>query len=174
VASPAPRGTGFITIFGDAAGVEYLLNKVSVSLSPIGMAAFMGGSVDAYLHNRARDRFQNEGDDAVGKWLPLAAATQEIRASQGYGPDHPINVRTHELENYIVGSPSEITVTPVGATLTLPGKEPAGRLQKKVRTAQAGTDIPLTPPRPVLGMNETDLIFVMDALSAHIALGVAP
>lgn len=150
---------------------EALLTRLSLVLSPPGVAAYLGATVDPWITRRAKSRFANEGDDVVGNWLPLASATQQIRASQGYGADHPINHRTGALEQYITGSPPRITMSALGATLTSPGHAVTGKLRKKLDTAQSGTGQPNTPPRPVMGFNERDFGFVMTSLMMYIRTG---
>ena len=153
--------------------VEEMLLRLDTALDPRAVAGFLTGSIDPYLRSRAAARFQGEGDDVVGEWAPLAPATEAIREQAGYGASHPINVRTGELEDYIVNSPNRIDITPGGADLVLPGTAPSGELAKKVRTAQQGNETgPITPARPVLGMNERDLAFIMFALMEYIETGV--
>ena len=155
-----------IRIAGDNRGVERMLHALDTALNPVAVASFLGAEVDPYLRERGRSRFQNEGDDVVGQWAPLKEATQNIRLQMGYGAAHPINKREGELEEYITESPNNLTVTPWGAQLTLPGTPPQGELLDKVKRAQQGDD--RTVPRPVLGMNEADLAFVLVALAQHI------
>jgi len=132
----------------------------------VGLAGFLGEVVDPYLRQRARGRFADEGDDVTGAWQPLKPATQEIREQLGYGGAHPINIRTHELEAYIVDSPNNLSAHPWGATLTLPGNPAQGELRDKMERAQQGDD--RTAARPVLGMNERDLAFVLLALGGFV------
>lgn len=162
--------TGFIDIrlIGDTAGVQAMLLHLETKLSPPGMGGFLLTHVDPYLRHRARDRFSSEGDDVVGQWTPLTAATQSIRAERGYGPAHPINRRTGELEDYIANSGGAVSIHPAGATLVFPGQAASGELADKVRTAQVGTDSPRTVPRPVLGMNERDLAAVLTMMAQEI------
>lgn len=157
-----------IQVIGDVAGVQAMLSHLEQKLSPPSMAAFLMTHVDPYLRKRAGDRFQGEGDDATGQWAPLTAATQSIRAQQGYGADHPINRRTGELENYIRNSPSGVTAHPAGATLTFPGAQPSGELADKLTTAQQGRVAPNTVPRPVLAISTTDLAAVLTAMAYEI------
>ena len=155
-----------IQIVGDTVGVQAMLLHLEAKLYPPNLAYFLGVEVDPYLRNRAEARFQDEGDDVVGKWEPLHPATINIRQQQGYGSG-PINRRTGELENYIT-SVGDVTPHPAGATLTLPGAPASGELAEKVQTAQIGKDYPATVPRPVLGMNETDLAAVLTMLALEI------
>lgn len=150
--------------------VEVLLRRLDTALNPAGIAGFLGGEVDPYLRKRMKDRFLNEGDDVVGGWAPLSLATQDIRSDAGYGAAHPINVRTGEMEDYITNSPHNLQVEPWGASLTLPGKPPTGEMKDKVERAQFGDNA--APPRPVLGMNERDLAFVLLGLGGWIKKSV--
>lgn len=158
----------------DDKSVETLFADLYAVLAPPAIGAFLGSTIDPYLRQRAQERFQSEGDDVVGAWLPLTSATQKIRASQGYGSAHPINHRTGKLEAYITESPNQISVHSLGATLTLPGNRPTGEMKRKVETAQVGKVYPNTPARPVLGMNERDLAFTMSALELYIRRGGMP
>lgn len=163
--------TGYlqIVVSGDDLGVQAMLLRLNRALEPTGVGGFLSTSVDPWLRQRSSDRFANEGDDAVGQWLPLGQATQEIRASLGYGAAHPINRRTGELENYIVHTESRVEMNTGGATLTYPGADTSGELENKVRTAQSGKQgNPYTPPRPVLGLSSRDLEFVLTDLGNHI------
>lgn len=158
--------------------VDRLLLSLDTALSPTAMAGFLGGTIDPYIRQRAQQRFEGEGDDVVGKWEPLAVSTQQIRADLGYGPAHPINKRTGDLEAYILDEPHRLEVSSMGATLVSPGAPPkTDLLRAKVRTAQIGSpgnkgQSP-TPPRPVMGMNERDLAFVMSALAFYVERSAA-
>jgi hypothetical protein len=149
-----------------------MLSALEIALEPASLAIFLGESIDPYIRSRAEARFASEGDDVVGKWLPLASSTEQIRAQAGYGPAHPINRRTGELEEYITKSPHRIETTPIGASLVMPGEPAGGELGKKVITAQEGWPASgrsgATPPRPVIGVNEKDLLFVLTSLSTYV------
>lgn len=150
--------------------------KVESNLNPAAIVGFLTGAVVPYLQKRGKARFEGEGDDVVGKWLPLTTGTQNIRESLGFPGAHPINRRTGELEEYIVGSSGMPTVMPgFGAGLEWPGTPPGGELAAKVATAQGGASaaenaLNDTPARPVLGINEQDMgavivmltLFLMD------------
>jgi hypothetical protein len=149
--------------------VEAMLFRLDTALNPVAIAVFLQGSVDPWVRQRAEQRFKGEGDDVVGRWAPLKESTQDIRAQSGYGASHPINRREGELEDYIVDSPNRLAVNPMGATLTMPGAPPTGELKKKFDTAQKGKDFPRTVPRPVIGLNEQDLVFILTSLATYIA-----
>lgn len=165
------RSSGYVDIdlTGDSKYVEKMIDHLDQKLGPQGLTSFLAMSVFPYLLNRAQQRFQNEGDDAVGKWAPLAPATEVIRQTMGYGGAHPINVRTGELERYITqGSvTSSVRASGLGAFLQHPASPPTGKLKSKLKTAQQGDPSfgRGVPPRPVLGMNETDLGYIMTALA---------
>jgi hypothetical protein len=157
-----------IQIVGNAAGVQAMLTRLENKLLPPNIGAFLKGSVEPFLEMRAQQRFAGEGDDVSGPWAPLQPATQVIRASQGYGADHPINRRTGQLENYIANSGGAVSFNPAGATLTYPGAPASGELADKVQTAQVGRTNPSTVPRPVLDMNNNDLLAVLTATALYI------
>lgn len=119
-------------------------------------SAFLSGPVAEFLQERARRRFAAEGDDAVGKWAPLKEATVNIRLSQNYGGEHPINRRTGELERWVVDGGWNAYPTSYGAEMAYPGSIPTGELLEKVQVAQRGDDRAVA--RPVLGLTDTDLI----------------
>jgi hypothetical protein len=153
------------------------LDRLIFMLSAEGMAAWLGVNVGPWLRHRAAERFASEGDDVTGPWAPLSPATQAIRAEGPWpvGPDHPINRRTGELENWVVqGGWFAYPDGTLGASLQYPKDEPVGELREKVKVAQIGRpqsmgpDKPMTVARPVLGLNEADLAFVMTALSMDI------
>jgi hypothetical protein len=157
---------------GDVTQVARMLLGLETATNPVAIAGFLGSTVDPYLRGRGRRRFSEEGDDVTGKWVPLSPATQAIRADLGYGADHPINVRTGELERYINDSPNQLSAHPWGASLTLPGNPPTGDLADKVMTAQQGSTSSTSgrpiPPRPVLGMNQKDTMAVLLLLYGYI------
>lgn len=161
---------GFINIqiVGNAAGVQAMLTRMENKLLPPNIGAFLHATVDPYLQQRASDRFANEGDDVVGAWSPLQPATAAIRSAHGFGADHPINRRTGELERYIAQSGGDVSLNPLGATLTFPGTPASGELADKVQTAQVGRSFPNTVPRPVLGLNDNDLLAVLTATALYI------
>lgn len=171
-----PRSTGYIDIelTGDSKYVEKMLDHLDQKLGPQGLTAFLSMTVFPYLMKRAKQRFADEGDSAVGKWAPLAPATEVIRQQMGYGGAHPINVRTGELERYITqGSvTSSVQASPMGAFLQHPSSSPSGKLKSKLKTAQKGDPKfgrSGVPPRPVLGMDEVDLGFIITALAFFVS-----
>lgn len=157
-----------VSIVGDEAGVQAMLLHLETKLSPPSLGVFLAAKVDPFLRVRSGQRFAGEGDDVVGQWLPLTAATQGIRQQMGYGAAHPINRRTGQLEDYIRNAPSNLTVHPAGANLTYPGTPATGDTLDKLQTAQQGSPFPATPPRPVLGVNERDLAAVLTMLALEI------
>jgi hypothetical protein len=165
------KPTGFldIEIVGNDRGVQAMLEAVDSALSPVGLAAFLYGEVGPYIKERAANRFSGEGDDVVGRWAPLQPATVDIRESQGYGGDHPINKRTGQLEEYITKGNVWVTTSAGVGMLQYPKGVPTDKaLQQKMSTAQRGRTSPKTVARPVLGLNEKDLSVVLTMLAFHI------
>lgn len=159
----------------DARSVEAMMERVNTALSSAALVEFLTGEVVPWLNERGKSRFASEGDEVSGKWAPLQFTTQRIRmegAQRGQwdvGPDHPINVRTHELEDYITGTIGYTVPTTLGATLTFPDpKKLTPELKKKMEAAQRGLSDPKTPARPVLGLGEADLAWVLERLAVHV------
>jgi hypothetical protein len=166
-----PSGGAKIGFYVDTHHVEQLLLRLDTALSPISLAVWLTDEPVMWFKGRAERRFGLEGDDASGKWAPLKAATQSFRQAAGYGPAHPINVRTHQLESYITGTQGLPHGTPTGfgAILNYPGGSMSKNLKDKVETAQIGrNDNPRTVPRPVLAVNEVDLGQLLTSLSVFI------
>lgn len=168
-----------ISLIGDVHGVQRMMEHLDTALNPVAIAGFLGAKVMPYLTARAQNRFSNEGDDVVGGWRPLSAATENFRSTgraQGMwavGDAHPINVRTHELERYVTSGTGVVAPNPSGAILQYPNPSNVRtpELREKLRTAARGKAQPNTPPRPVLGVNERDMAFLLLSLASHIKVG---
>lgn len=157
----------------DDVAVVALMSRLAEVLSPYHMAGFLATEINPYLQERTQRRFETEGDELSGAWAALSQATVEIRESSGYPGEHPINVRTGQLERFMTdGSPNTMAAG-YGAMLRYPGGEASGELRTKVETAQSGREeYPVTPARPVIGLDETDLAFVMSTLALDLAMGI--
>lgn len=166
--------TGFIDfdIVGNERGVQAMLNRIDSSLSPVGLAAFLHGSVGPWVKQRATDRFKLEGDDVTGQWAPLQQTTVEIREKSGFPGPNPINKRTGELEAYITEGQVGVVASPGLGVLTYPDNPPRTKaIREKVKTAQRGRPQPSTVARPILGLNERDLSEVMVMLALFVQSG---
>jgi hypothetical protein len=157
----------------EALDVELAMTRFIELMTPAGIMAFLGAEVGPYLRQRARNRFAAEGDDVVGQWAPLAPSTVAIREGQQYPGEHPINRRTGEMENWVVDGGWDAYPFSGGGGLVYPQNEPTGTLREKVQTAQAGSASPLTQPRPVLGVNENDMLFVTALLAFSVEEALA-
>lgn len=147
----------------DSRSLEKNMLDLEIFLSGMGLSAFLGSVMGPYLSKRAKARFASEGDDVTGPWTPLKPATVSFREEQNYGAG-PINRRTGELENWVVGSGWNAYPLGLGASMDYPKNKPTGELKDKVETAQKGRAFPKTVARPVLGLNENDMIFFQTAL----------
>lgn len=159
-----------LDVFVVTADVERTLGKIADALSPLGMIPFMETVIAPQLSRRAKARFAGEGDGAVGgKWTPLRSATIAMRQELGF-PAGPINRRTGELENWVVNGGQDAYPVGPDATMQFPGKPISGELSKKVQRAQRGDK--RTVPRPVLAVDEADLVFLQTQLAMMLeALG---
>ncbi|MGE0342557.1 MAG: hypothetical protein AB7O86_05775 [Porticoccaceae bacterium] len=146
--------------------IDQMLRAVANSLSPSGLGRFLDKRVDPFLSERAADRFASEGDDASGKWAQLLEATGYIRLAKGFGRYHPINVRTGDLRNFVVGTHTTSAVAG-GASMVKPAVGGSGEMQKKLRAAQRGGVGPKGrpfPARPVVVLNSTDRLEIESLL----------
>lgn len=158
-----------VDIETDAASAVAVLAHLTMKLSPAGLHTFLDTMVDPFIRARVDQRFASEGDDVVGAWHPLTVATQMIRAAKGYPSAHPINQRSHKMHSFLVNTQSDVKPTGIGATLTHPPPTGDGLMNQKIQTAQAGKSRPRTPPRPVIGVNENDMLFITSELALYLS-----
>lgn len=152
-------------------GATPALAVLDQKISPSGLEAFLMSQADPWIRLRTHQRFENEGDDATGKWAPLKSATINIRQGLGYGGAHPINVRTGTMEEFLTTHRSVVWEESDGATLQYPGTVPGGELGEKIKRAQAGDA--RTKARPVIGMSPTDTAAIMTRLERYILAGTS-
>lgn len=172
MALPAKQGIN-LQIIGEDQGVRKMLTATLEAVDPAHMLLFMGGMVTPYIEARIASRFSNEGDDVSGKWAPLKETTQHIRETEGYGPDHPINVRSGAMKEWLLSNPPDLTTNGLEAIMAFPGGNPSQSVENKLETAQRGSSNPETVPRPVLGLNSADAAFVLMALSEWVSRWVS-
>lgn len=147
--------------------VEMALTSVMDAVSDAELATWLGSDVVQIMQERARARFASEGDDASGRWAPLAPSTIEDRLRSGYGGAHPINRRTGELERAITGATGAVEAFGGGTQLTFPGVSDTGTdLSFKISTAQRGND--RSTSRPVAAVGYTDLELILVSMAVHI------
>lgn len=162
-----------IELGGNDRQVTDMLTRVESAFSAEGIEEWLTTSVGPYLRERTEDRFKNEGDDVSGKWAPLLPSTMLVRSyiadQYGIAPDHPINRRTGDLQDFMTSGIGVFSALDGGGILSFPGKNARGEMKDKIQTAQRGKQFPRTVPRPVLGLGEKDLMFVVMSLSFHIA-----
>jgi hypothetical protein len=151
----------------DEKNIDRAMFGIGQILEPASLATFLRTGAEPILQGRASARFMAEGDDVSGPWAPLKSSTQAVRASQGYGPDHPINHRTGALEHWITRDPGDLVITPFEVDLLTPS-EGTSKLKKKLETAQSGSTSPDTVPRPVLGFSEVDFIQIVMAFGGWV------
>lgn len=145
-----------------------MLAIVELKLSPPALAGFLKSHVEPILEKRAAQRFASEGDAASGKWAALSPVTEHFRQTSGFPPSHPINRRTGELEDYITGAGGDAMPLGLGAELVWP-KPPAGLVARKIKRAQVGDK--RTPARPVMAVDEEDMVATQTALALWIVNG---
>lgn len=152
-----------VKVTTDDSKVKTILERTEGALSPLSLSAFLREEGLQFLRERADVRFGQEGDDASGPWPALAWPTVQIRQSKGFPGEHPINVRTGSLKQWITSSRGAVTQTGTGAAASWPG-EGTPLQEEKLATAQGKKRG--VPARPVLAANELDL-YVLTSGVAH-------
>lgn len=182
----APGLTVSMDILVDEDEVDAALQALWWAVSGESLRRFHILATSPFLRQRAKERFENEGDSTVGKWEQLTDSRQEIREHAGFPAAHPINHATGQLERYILTGKDDITFGAGWAAFYLPRNTGSPRLLGKMERAQlgapAGHPMPVggrsggtkpspsaTPARPVVGMDMTDLVHLTGALEIFIA-----
>lgn len=168
--------TAFLTIefSGNSEQVQAMLGAMEIALNPANVGEWLATSFAPYLKARASARFTGEGDDVVGTWPELAAATITERQSLGYGAG-PIQIRTGDLEAYIVDNTPDISITQISTKMVYPNPRDASEnsiLAYKVGSAQKGNKRTGAPARPVLGINHIDLEYFITTFGMHLKTSV--
>nr|DAK84359.1 MAG TPA: virion morphogenesis protein [Caudoviricetes sp.] len=127
------------------------------------LAGFLQGFAAPLLQDRAHTRFEEEGDDASGKWKPLAESTIARRESKGYVPIK-INDRTGLMRQWVESAPGRISAVKYAAVLDWPGTPDNRTIGKKLKVAQQGLSDPYTPARPVVAVDSDDLLTILVAM----------
>jgi hypothetical protein len=165
------------SVYVDAFQVQQAIEAVYAAVSPPGLASFLEEYVDPYLDDQIVDRFADQGGGVIGgSWAPLEQSTVLIRHALGYNNDDAVNERTGELLNFLLTN--DLQTEGFGASLQKPESTRDTILERKLRTAQTGYTqgegdmIPgaNTPPRPVLGLDATDLVSILKLLQIHVAM----
>lgn len=162
-----------INIYFHIEEVMALFGLVLESVSGAGLERFLVEEAGPWFENDISDRFHEEGDVRAGFWPPLKESTQRIRASRGFDPTEPINIRTDELYQFVVNHRS-YSFGPDFAMMEVPGDPPDPLTAKKLLTAQRGDannpSFPsaYTPPRPVLAADEGTLEIMLELLIGHV------
>lgn len=153
------------------ADVVNALSRLETALSDSYLDVWLkGGAVD-YVKDRITRRFGAEGDDVVGAWPALKPATVAIRQSLGYPGPSPINHRTGDMEDFLIGDFGLVTGSG-DMQLEFPSPSMSSSIKDKLTTAQQGSSNPNTVPRPVLGLNDLDAEFLTDDLGIFLARGL--
>jgi phage gpG-like protein len=186
----APAMAVDLDIFVDESEVQAALQALWWAVSGSSLRRFHVVATAPFMRERIRERFESEGDPTVGAWRELTESRQDIREHAGFSRDHPINNASGELERLLTTGEPDITFGAGWAAFWLPRNTRSPRLIGRLTTAQlgrpAGAHMPYgwgpglgtkpspspTPPRPVLGMDMTDMAHLMAALEIFIAAEV--
>jgi hypothetical protein len=163
----------FATVYVNTLDAQRLITAVEIAVSPPSLTYFLQNDALDYFQKEIENRFNYEGDRSSGRWDSLKDATEDIRQREGYGPAHPINVRTGAMKEFVT-SAFGLSVYGTGAELRIPGEMNNPMMEEKVRTAQKGKPgnrIPAfgaTPERPILAVGEHDMVTMVYQLQLHI------
>lgn len=147
----------------DTSDIDEAIAQYLTALSPPSIGAWLKGPMVEWLQLRMTERFDNEGDSAVGEWLDLAPKTQEIRAALGFPAEHPINERTGEMRSFL--ETNEGLLWANGMVMSFPDRTP-GDLRWALLGAQGALDH--QPARRVLAMDTTDMAQALVSLNEWI------
>lgn len=153
--------------------VRELLEDVRLAISPLSLVEFLQEDATEFFRNDIESRFNEEGDVKSGFWAPLAESTVQIREQLGVGGSEPINRRTDEMFDFLMG-PYQIFVGGSWVEMQVPGDPPDPITERKLEVATKGTSqnslFPnsYTPPRPVLAFSEMDMATLLQKLEFHI------
>jgi hypothetical protein len=143
------------------------LKAIQDRVGGAGLASFMQGFAAPLLQERAHDRFESEGDDASGYWRPLAASTIARREKAGYVPIR-INDRTGAMRAWVERAQGSIKGTKAAVIYEWPGTPTNRTTGRKLKVAQMGLANPWTWPRPVVAVDEDDLLLIISAMESWV------
>lgn len=144
--------------------VRRVFSALDRALDSASLAFWMQAEAQPHVDERARKRFESEGDDVSGRWAALAPYTIEDRLRQQF-PEGPILHRTGELEDYIVNNPGSMQIDPSGVTFETPNPTGDPVLNAKMNTAQYGYPPRNIPQRAIVGMNQSDAETLLNSLT---------
>lgn len=149
------------TVNSRLARMEYMLT------GPV-IGAMLHSVAVPMLWEDAKRRFATEGRSDGEKWVPLKQSTLDIRRRRGFAPG-PINVRTGLMRDYVTTALGQTVSTSDYTQLTWPGTPPSGgRLMYAYGTAQQGSSVWGTPPRPVVRLSPKVIVGLYAAIAAHV------
>jgi hypothetical protein len=149
----------------DAGEVVVALERADIALRDENIDNFFFGmQAIPYFQKRTDSRFNSESWSG-GKWAELTPMTQRFREYQGFPPEHPINVRTGELRDWLGTDEGDRRRTGGMAELTWPGSSPSSLTEMKLETAQTGARA--RTARPVVEVTEVDAAFLLGTLEGY-------
>jgi hypothetical protein len=166
-----PVGSIELEVEGDTRSADSVADGLIRAFDPINLAHnLLADNVAEQLRQRIEQRFASEGDELTGPWQELGPYTQEMRAAGGFGPAHPINVRTGAMKRHLLREDVDAYPHSLGATMYLPSRGAGTPAEiEKVTTAQMGDPKTRTPARPVLALGVQDMELILLAIGVHIA-----
>ena len=156
-----------VAIIPDAAQWQDVMEALDLPFRAGPIDDFLEGEATEALIERLTARFDDEGDDASGKWAELRPATVAIRELAGFPGAHPINDRTGGMRRWLTSATGSTSSSGDGRALEWPNKG-TSKQEEKLATAQEGARVPPTVPRPVLALSSVDMALITEALVDHV------
>ena len=162
-----------VTVEVDTTLAEKVVTGVLDNAGDASLAVFLMGNVAPRLSRKAKKRFAASGDDASGQWPALAPSTVEIRKSLGFTPGTrkgEINVRTGELQDWLVDPDPGVIHDGVGTTLMWPAEQPksVGLRRKLAQAAGKGRG---GKERFVVAFDLDDVAYIHSSLETFLLTG---
>lgn len=144
------------------------INALSEALQPDELAKHHATATTGYLKNRVLSRFEEEGDDASGKWAPLAPYTQRERIKEGYHPTYPILRRTGALRKWLMDAPPATS----GTQFVWPSQMPPNNSHVMFAFSGAQLGRSNMPRRQIVVVNMRDFLNVKELLKHKISVAL--
>ena len=153
-----------ITVSTEMTRLLRKMKSLQDALDPKAIATHHMATTTGYLKNRALSRFESEGDDASGKWLPLAPYTVQDRAQRGFPASNPIMRRTGSLRKWVMDSPGVASAE----TFMWPAQMPPNNSSLMFAYAGAQMGRSNMPRRRIVVINMRDFLTVRELLQHRI------
>lgn len=151
--------------------VEAKINEIMARTSTAGVIASFS-LIHTHFLRKTEAMFDQLKDPSGSRWAPHAPITPEIRENLGFSPE-PINDRSGKLRDELTTAPMDILGHSDGVvSYAFPYRRwPDSDIMKRMVQAQVGGGS-RSPARKVVGMNASDVAFVITTLNSAMFKGL--